>query len=93
MIKYSDLVDFIKEYHVNWNTELFSVLSNFLDWYMENRLGQPTRPSPTPHASTPRPAAPQSAAPASPLYQRVPDFKHPDSGEYTSDDLMSLFST
>lgn len=33
MIKYSDLVQYIKENHVNWNTDLFDVLRGFFNQY------------------------------------------------------------
>jgi hypothetical protein len=41
MIKYSDLVQYIKDNHVNWNTDLFDVLRGFFDKY-----SQPNIPSP-----------------------------------------------
>lgn len=41
MIKYSDLVQYIKENHINWNTDLFDVLRGFFDKY-----SQPNTPSP-----------------------------------------------
>lgn len=34
MIKYSDLVNYIKENHINWNEDLFEVLKGFFrDYY------------------------------------------------------------
>ena len=73
MIKYGDLVKYTKENHVNWDTDLFSVLRGFFEQYS---------PIPTP---------------LSPVQQELvfPDegFKEPQDGEYTTQDLMRLFST
>jgi len=33
MIKYGDLVQYTKENHVNWDTDLFSVLRGFFEQY------------------------------------------------------------
>lgn len=33
MIKYSDLVQYTKEHHINWNTDLFDVLRGFFEEY------------------------------------------------------------
>ena len=33
MIKYGDLVQYIKENHINWNTDLFDVLRGFFEQY------------------------------------------------------------
>ena len=33
MIKYADLVAYIKENHINWNTDLFDVLRGFFQDY------------------------------------------------------------
>ena len=33
MIKYVDLVEYIKENHINWNTDLFEVLRGFFEEY------------------------------------------------------------
>ena len=33
MIKYADLVAYIKENHINWNTDLFDVLRDFFQNY------------------------------------------------------------
>ena len=43
MITYGNLVEYIKENHVNWNTDLFDVLRGFFQQY-----SQPTLPSNTP---------------------------------------------
>ena len=73
MIKYGDLVKYTKENHVNWDTDLFSVLRGFFEQY-----------SPTP-------------TPPSPVQQELvfpnEGFEEPQDGEYTTQDLMRLFST
>ena len=75
MIRYADLVEYIKREHVNWNTDLFEVLRGFFEEY-----SQPQAPSPT-----------------LPLQEEL-DFSHgkfipPENGEYSSEDLLNLFST
>lgn len=42
MIRYGDLVQYTKENHVNWETDLFSVLRGFFEQYS---------PTPAPSAS------------------------------------------
>ena len=42
MIKYGDLVEYIKENHINWNTDLFDVLKGFFESYSQKPLSQPT---------------------------------------------------
>ena len=73
MIKYGDLVQYTKENHVNWDTDLFSVLRDFFEQY-----------SPSPTLSNP------------PIQQEIifsnEDFKEPKDGEYTTQDLINLFS-
>ena len=36
MIKYAQLVDYIKANHVNWNTDLFEVLRGFFEQYTQS---------------------------------------------------------
>ena len=73
MIKYGDLVQYTKENHVNWDTDLFSVLRGFFEKY-----------SPSPTLSNP------------PIQQEIifsdEDFEEPKNGEYTTQDLINLFS-
>lgn len=73
MIKYGDLVKYTKENHVNWDTDLFSVLRGFFEQY-----------SPSPTLSN------------SPIQQEIifhtEEFKKPEGGEYTAQDLINLFS-
>ena len=73
MIKYGDLVQYIKENHINWDTDLFSVLRGFFEQY-----------SPSPTLSN------------LPIQQELifsdNNFKEPQDGEYTVQDLISLFS-
>ena len=38
MIKYGDLVQYIKDNHVSWNTDLFDVLRGFFDKYSEPNI-------------------------------------------------------
>ena len=74
MIKYGDLVKYIKEHHVNWNTDLFDMLRGFFEEY-----SQPL-PSSTP-----------------PIQQELvfpkEEFQAPTDGEYSTSDLINLFST
>ena len=77
MIRYAELVDYIKRNHVNWNTDLFDVLRGFFDEYSSHDYLPP-------HPSTP------------PIKQELimpKDFKEPENGEYTTEDLINLFST
>lgn len=73
MIKYGDLVQYTKENHVNWDTDLFSVLRDFFEQY-----------SSSPTLSNP------------PIQQEIifsnEDFKEPKDGEYSTQDLINLFS-
>ena len=73
MIKYGDLVQYTKENHVNWDTDLFSVLRGFFEQY-----------SPSPTLSNP------------PIQQEIifsdEDFEKPKNGEYSTQDLINLFS-
>ena len=73
MIKYGDLVQYTKESHVNWDTDLFSVLRDFFEQY-----------SPSPTLSNP------------PIQQEIifsdEDFEEPKNGEYSTQDLINLFS-
>lgn len=73
MIKYGDLVQYTKENHVNWDTDLFSILRDFFEQY-----------SPSPTLSNP------------PIQQEIifsdEDFEEPKNGEYSTQDLINLFS-
>ena len=73
MIKYGDLVKYIKENHINFNEDLFDVLRGFFEQY-----------SPSPTLSNP------------PIQQEIifptEGFKEPKDGEYTTQDLINLFS-
>ena len=78
MIKYAELVEYIKKNHVDWNTDLFDVLRGFFEEYFSHDY------SPLPSPSYP------------PIQQELilpKDFKEPENGEYTTDDLINLFST
>lgn len=74
MIKYKDLVEYIKANHVNWDTELFSVLRGFFEQYTAQSL-----PSKTFHDFD--------------EFTKVTDFQPPANGEYSTDDVLGLFST
>ena len=43
MIKYGDLVQYIKDNHINWNTDLFDVLKGFFEQYSQ-QLPPPSQP-------------------------------------------------
>lgn len=77
MIRYAELVDYIKRNHVNWNTDLFDVLKGFFNEYSSHDYSLPS-------TSTP------------PVQQEIimpKRFKEPDKGEYTTQDILNLFST
>lgn len=76
MIKYGNLVQYIKENHVNWNTDLFDVLRGFFEQYSQ----QLPLPSHTPIQQEL-------------IFEHIEDFKVPNNGEYTTEDLLNLFST
>jgi len=79
MIRYAELVEYIKKNHVNWNTDIFDVLKGFFEEYSCHDYLQPLPP------------------PSYPLIQQkliIPkNFKEPENGEYTTDNLIDLFST
>lgn len=70
-MKYSDLVSYIKENHINWNTDLFDVLRGFFEQY-----------------------SPQPISSELPIQQEIifpsEDFKEPEDGEYSINDLLNL---
>lgn len=77
MIRYAELVDYIKRNHVNWNTNLFDVLKGFFDEYSSHDYSPPPPPSTSPirqEIIMPR------------------QFKEPKDGEYTIQDLIDLFN-
>ena len=78
MIKYGDLVQYIKENHINWNTDLFDVLRGFFESY-NNKYYSPPTPSNIPIQQE--------------IFFPLEEFKEPDDGEYTNQDLLNLFST
>ena len=79
MIKYGDLVQYTKENHVNWNTDLFDVLRGFFDSYSQQYS----------------PQLPLPPSPSQPVQREIvfEDFKEPEDGEYSQQDLINLFST
>ena len=79
MIKYGDLVQYIKDNHINWNTDLFEVLRGFFEQNSKSLLSMPSSlPSPTSEEQV--------------IFERRV-FVEPEDGEYTSEDLLNLFST
>ena len=84
MIKYGDLVGYIKRNHINWNTDLFDVLKGFFDEY----LPQPRPTLPT-FKNT---SAVESSSQRKIIFERK-SFSPPEGTEYTEDDLLNLFST
>ena len=77
MIRYAELVDYIKRNHVNWDTDIFDVLRGFFEEYSSHDYISPP--------------------PSTPLIEQeliLPKgFKEPDKGEYTTQDILNLFST
>ena len=78
MIRYGELVDYIKKNHVSWNTDLFEVLRGFFEEYYPPQLSSPTSPSLSLHQEE--------------LGFSHREFTAPENGEYTPDDLIDLFS-
>jgi hypothetical protein len=79
MIKYGDLVQYIKDNHINWNTDLFEVLRGFFDEY-----SQQSHPLSPHHIQYDTDMI---------IPDRKKEFNAPEDGEYTSQDLLDLFST
>ena len=84
MIKYGDLVDYTKKHHINWNTNLFDVLEGFFEEY-----SQPL-PPPTPSIPIQQELFPGTM---DALDELTHSFQPPANGEYSSEDLINLFST
>ena len=80
MIKYGDLVQYIKDNHVSWNTDLFDVLRGFFDskYPLPTQYSLPSQPLNTPIQQE--------------ILFPIQEFKEPIDGEYTQQDLMNLFS-
>lgn len=78
MIKYAELVEYTKKNHVNWSTDLFDVLKGFFEEYSSHDY------------SSPPPSTP-------PIQQELifssEEFHEPADGEYTTQDILDLFST
>jgi hypothetical protein len=87
MIKYGDLVQYIKDNHVNWNTDLFDVLRGFFESQSQQYSPQPPLPS----------SFSSQQVKTEPLQQKLlfqkSEFHQPENGEYTTEDLLNLFST
>ena len=86
MIKYGDLVQYIKDNHINWNTDLFDVLRGFFSQY--------SLPSQSSSFSS---IGQQGDFPdvMNGMVFEIPTqtkFKEPEDGEYTTEDLLNLFS-
>ena len=77
MIRYAELVDYIKRNHVNWNTDIFDVLRGFFEEYSSHDYLPP----------------PPSTPPIKQELIMPKKFKEPENGEYTAEDLISLLST
>lgn len=75
MIRYGELVDYIKRNHINWDTELFEVLRGFFD--ERNTVSAPS---------------PNNSIQQGLIFPKK-EFKEPEDGEYTSDDLLNLFNS
>ena len=89
MIKYGDLVQYIKENHVNWNTDLFDVLRGFFESQSQQYSSPPpptTVPSVSPEGSLSQPIQQE-------LFFPTEEFQEPENGEYTTQDLLNLLST
>lgn len=74
MIEYSELVQYIKDNHIKWDTDLFDVLRGFFESY-----GNKT--------------APQVIEQELIFEESGREFKEPENGEYSTQDLLDLFNT
>ena len=83
MIKYGDLVDYIKRNHISWNTNLFDVLEGFFEEYSQPQL-PPSHSLPIQQEIFP--------GTMDALEELTSSFQPPADGEYTSEDLINLFS-
>ncbi len=81
MIRYGELVKYIKDNHVSWNTDLFDVLKCFFEEYYS-----PPPPSPSPHGASYYPSEDT-------MIPQRREFREPENGEYNTNDLLNLFST
>ena len=83
MYKYSDLVQYTKDNHISWNTDLFDVLRGFFNQY-----------SPQPSSSQ-APLQDANNHYSNTIYtmqMATGKFKEPENGEYSIEDLFKLFS-
>lgn len=85
MIKYAELVDYIKRNHVNWESDLFDVLRGFFEEYSSHDYSPPL-----PHFPT---SPTHSYGEVELFMHSATKFKEPENGEYTTEDLINLFST
>lgn len=83
MIRYGELVKYIKDNHVSWNTDLFDVLKGFFEEYYSPH---PPSPSPSPHDTSYYPLEDT-------VIPQRRGFREPEDGEYSTNDLLNLFST
>lgn len=79
MITYGDLVQYIKDNHINWDTDLFEVLRGFFEQYSQPPISITQ-------------SLPYTPSEDSVIFERR-IFVEPTDGEYTSEDLLNLFST
>lgn len=81
MIRYSDLVNYTKEHHISWHTDLFEVLRGFFEEYSHSPSSQASQTLVSPYEEVE-------------LFMNTAiGFKEPEDGEYSTQDLLNLFST
>jgi hypothetical protein len=78
MIRYGELVKYIKDNHVSWNTDLFDVLKGFFEEY----YSPPSSPHDVSYYPSEDTVMPQGR-----------EFREPEDGEYNTNNLLELFST
>jgi hypothetical protein len=81
MIRYGELVKYIKDNHVSWDKDLFDVLKDFFEEYYPPPLPN-TSPNDVPYYPSEDTVIPQRK-----------EFKEPEDGEYNTNNLLELFST
>ena len=77
MPKYIEIVNYVKENHVDWNTDVFDILKGFFSQYSPQVLSSPSDDV----LLTPEE-----------MYNHV-EFKEPESKDYSIQDVLDLFGS
>ena len=80
MIRYAELIEYIKENHINWNIDLFEVLRGFFEQKPQSQVLLPSQP------------IQQELSWEVPEVLTAEKFEAPADGEYSVDKVLELFS-